>query len=389
MQAPGEPHDEVLRPLYEAALAALPAGTAWFDAHTHIGASDPDGVTGTPEELLAGLDRAGHERALLFPMQEPDGYPPANDRVLAACAASGGRLVPLARVDPNAPGAVQEARRCLAAGARGVKLHPRSDAFGLPHPVVADVVALAGEARAIVLFHAGRGIPRLGEAAVELARANPGARIVLAHAGISDLGWLAEPAARLPNLLFDTAWWQVWDVLQLFAHIPPGRILYASDMPYGTGLVNGTIFLRCALAVGLGGDALAAMAGGQLARLVDGEEPLDLGPAPGAGRLGERSLPLERAVAYLTAAAQMSFRGGDPTEALALARLACQAPDGDAALGAVDALVARAQADLAAAVGVEEDEDRDAMSTARRLGVYPVMAAQLVAGTPRVPLPRL
>ena len=207
----------------------------WFDAHTHIGQNDPDGRKATPEEILGGLDAAGHRRAMLFAMHEPDGYPAANDAVLAAAAASEGRLVALARIAPNSEDAVAEARRCLEAGARGFKLHPRSDAFGLPHPVVEEVVALAHERRAPVLFHAGRGIPHLGEAVVDLARRYPGARLILAHAGISDLGWIADDAAVLDNLFFDTAWWNVADQLQLYATIPPGRILYASDMPYAPG----------------------------------------------------------------------------------------------------------------------------------------------------------
>src|SRR5436305_7007787 len=156
---------------------------AWFDAHTHMGQNDPDGRKATPEEILGGLDAAGHLRAMLFAMHEPDGgYPAANDAVLAAAAASEGRFVPLARIAPNTEGAVAEARRCLEAGASGFKLHPRSDAFALPHPVVEEVVALAHDRRAPVLFHAGRGIPHLGEAVVDLARRYPGARLILAHA---------------------------------------------------------------------------------------------------------------------------------------------------------------------------------------------------------------
>ena len=64
-----------------------------------------------------------------------------------------------------------------------------------------------------MLFHAGRGIPHLGEAVVDIARRYPGARLILAHAGISDLGWIADEAAALPNLFFDTAWWNVADQL--------------------------------------------------------------------------------------------------------------------------------------------------------------------------------
>jgi hypothetical protein len=296
----------------------------WFDAHTHIGQNDPDGRKATAEEIIGGLDQAGHQRALVFAMHEPDGYGPANDAVLAATAASGGRLVPLARVSPHHEDAVAEAKRCLDAGARGFKLHPRSDEFALPHPAVDEIVALADERRMPVLFHAGRGIPHLGEAVVDLARRYPGARLILAHAGISDLGWIARDAAELPNLFFDTAWWLVSDHLQLYATIPPGQILYASDMPYGPGLTTAFIFLRVARAVGLGGDAMRAIAGGQLDRIMAGDDPLDLGPAPGRAAVGPRVIDAERVVAYCATALQLSFRGIDPTESIALARLACR-----------------------------------------------------------------
>src|SRR3954452_3399938 len=182
---PGAPYDDVLLPLLESARSGLPDGSAWMDAHTHTGFNDPDGVTGSVEDLLCGLDRAGAARAVVFTTHEPDGYPPANDRVLGEVAASGGRLVAFVRVDPNAPDALDEARRFLEAGARGIKLHPRSDAFALPHPVVEQLVALAAERHAPVLFHAGRGIPALGSEVTRLAGEHPGARLILAHAGIS------------------------------------------------------------------------------------------------------------------------------------------------------------------------------------------------------------
>ena len=317
----------------------------WFDAHTHIGQNDPDGRRATPEEILAGLDAAGHRRALVFAMHEPDGYRHANDAVLAAAAASGGRLLPLARVSPHAEDAVAEAERCLRLGARGFKLHPRSDAFGLPHPEVERVVALAHEHRAPVLFHAGRGIPNLGEAVVDLARRYPGARLILAHAGISDLGAIAPAARELPNIFFDTAWWHVSDHLQLYATIPPGQILYASDMPYGPGVIAAFIFLRVSAAVGLPPEVRREIAGGQLARVVAGEDPVDLGPPPGAAAVGERVIESERVVSYAGTALQLAYRGIDPTEPLALARLACQTSrNGEVAqlLGRVEALLGMA-----------------------------------------------
>ena len=181
----------------------------------------PTGSRPTPRTCSRASTAPGSSGALVFPAQEPAGYPPANDRVLAACAGVG-RPAAGARADRPERRRTRSARRAAAStrGARGFKLHPRSDGFELPHPVVEEVVALAGEARAAVLFHAGRGIPHLGESVVHMAREHPGARLILAHAGISDTGWIAPYAAELPNLFFDTAWWQVGDLLALFAHDP-------------------------------------------------------------------------------------------------------------------------------------------------------------------------
>ena len=368
--APGSPYHEILLPLHAAHVAALPAGAEWFDAHTHIGHEDPDGFEADPEDLLAGLDAAGQHRALVFPAQEPSGYPPANDRVIEACRVSGGRLRALARIDPNAEAAVEEARRCLEAGARGFKLHPRSDGFALPHPVVEEVVALAGEASAVMLFHAGRGIPHLGEAVVHMAREHPAARLILAHAGISDTGWIAPYAAELPNLFFDTAWWQVSDLLALFVNVPPGRILYASDMPYGSSVYHALAFLRCALSVGLDGDALRAIASGSLERVLDGEEPLDVGPAPGPARLGPRDVEFERVVSHCSVAANLSFREHDADEPLALAQLACHRADEHPVAQQVGALLAAGRDALA-----EGEEPRGR-------AMFAAIAAQLLAGTP-------
>jgi uncharacterized protein len=375
----GSDIDPRLQAVYMDGRDAL-GDAAWFDAHTHIGQNDPDGRKATAEEIIGGLDQARVQRGMVFAMHEPDGYSAANDAVLEAAAASDGRLVPLARIAPNDPGAVAEAERCLAAGAAGFKLHPRSDAFGLPHPVVDEVVALAHERRAPVLFHAGRGIPHLGEAVVDLARRYHGARLILAHAGISDLGWIAEDAAKLDNLFFDTAWWNVADQLHLYATIPPGHILYASDMPYGPGIFAAFCFLRVARAVGHSPEALRSIAGGQLARVVAGEDPVDVGPAPGVHAVGGRVIEAERVVSYCSVSLQLAFRGFDPSESIALARLACRTRrDGDVGslLHYADALLTIAQENGRARPDVP-------------FAVMPAtLLAMVIAGTPEVGTPEV
>jgi predicted TIM-barrel fold metal-dependent hydrolase len=374
----GEPYDDVLIEPLRRASAALPEGTRWTDAHTHTGQDDPDGVTATVDELLGALDRAGHERAVVFTTAEPGGYPPANDRVLAEAEGSGGRLVAFCRVDPNTDDPAAEAVRCLDRGAAGIKLHPRSDAFVLSHRGVEALAALADERAVPILIHAGRGIPALGTDALNLARRFGRANLILAHAGISDIGVIAPALGDVPNMFFDSAWWQVSDLLTLYALVAPSQILYASDIPYGSGRFAAFAFLRCAREVGLGPEALAAIAGGNVERILAGEDPADLGPAPGMEALSSRWLAGERVIAYTSTAVMAAFRGAVAMEPLALARLATQAPlegttgaDEAAVLAVLDELLAHAQA-----MG-EANPDRP------RALVFAALAAQIVAGTPR------
>src|SRR5215210_2953841 len=295
-----------------------------LDAHTHIGFNDPDGYSCSSRELTDALARID-ARGFVFPMHEPGGYSAANDMVIEEAEASGGRLFPFARLNPH-DGALGEAERALARGARGIKLHPRAEQFTLDHPGLQPVFALADERRLPVLVHAGRGIPALGRHSVEATGAHPGMRLILAHAGISDLAWIWRETPDHPNLFFDTAWWSPADVQALFALVPPGQILMASDAPYGSPVWAAVMTTRNALQAGLDADQARAVAGGQALRLVESEEPLDLGPPAGDAGLSHDPL-LDRVYSYLMSALGQMFNGVEPTETLALVRLACDVGD--------------------------------------------------------------
>jgi predicted TIM-barrel fold metal-dependent hydrolase len=234
----------------------------------------------TPEQLLMSLGLADARGAFVFPMHEPDGYPPANDAVLQAAGENDPLLIPFCRVNPHHD-PVAEAERCLANGARGIKLHPRAEQFTLDHANVRSLIALAHERRLPVLIHAGRGIPALGLHAVELAGDFPEARLILAHAGICDLSWIWRVAPDYPNLLFDTAWWMPADLQSLFSLVPPGQIVFASDAPYGTTAMSAAFMLRSALQVGLSADQIRSVSSEQALRLAAGEPLRPAGPAVG------------------------------------------------------------------------------------------------------------
>jgi predicted TIM-barrel fold metal-dependent hydrolase len=315
--------DEHTLPWLSAVREEVPA-LGLFDVHTHIGSNDPDEYRCSPEELLGALELAD-AHAAVFPMHEPGGYSAANDMVLAEAAASNGVLTAFCRLDPEDQ-PLAEAERCLDAGARGIKLHPRAEGFTLDHPALGDVFALAAERSLPVLVHAGRGIPALGRDAVELTGSRPGLRLILAHAGICDLAWIWRAAAERPNLIFDSAWWTPSDLLALFALVPPGQVLFGSDAPYATPAFSAATALRCALQAGLTPEQVRSVAGDQARRLLAGEDLLDLGPAPGPDALTSDPL-LDRVYSFLLSAIGQMLRGTEPEETLQLAALACEVGD--------------------------------------------------------------
>jgi uncharacterized protein len=378
--------DDFLRPWHEAVLAAVP-GVELFDAHTHTGSNDPDGNSCSAEDLIAGLELAG-ARAVVFTMHEPAGYPPANDRIIEEAAASDGRLVPFCRLDP-ADEPLREAERALGRGARGIKLHPRAEEFRLDDERLEPVFALADERRLPMIVHAGRGIPALGRDALEITARHPGLKLILAHDAVCDLAWIWRHAADHPNLYIDTAWWSTLDHLTLFGLVPPGQILFGSDMPYGTTLLQSILALRCALQAGLSADQVREIAGGQLTRILAGEEPLDLGPPPGDVRVAG-DLLLERVHTYLITSAGRMMISDKAPDYIGLARLACevgddapQAPVCESILALLDRLE-----DYAAELPEPSRVPTDARAQRPPFpGVGLAVVAATIALTPDVPLP--
>ena len=346
-----------------------------FDAHTHIGVEDPDGFKCTADELLATL-AATDSRAVVFPMHEPGGYPPANDHVLEAAAASDGRLEAFCRLDPRTD-AVAELRRCLAGGARGVKLHPRAEQFDLDEPGVREIVAVAHEERLPILVHAGRGIPALGRHVLDFATEFPAARFILAHCAVCDLAWIWQRMYEHPNVFVDTSWFSAADQLAVYSHIPPGQILYATDIPFGTPRQAVIASLRCALQAGLTPAQVASVAGAQLERIVAREDTLDLGPAVGTGRI-RRDPPLARVEHFAAAAFVTAIAGGDGAELIDLAGLACLVGDEAPQAPLCDAI----RDLLALALTIPPGETL----TDRFAHVHLLVVAAAIAATPDVPI---
>ncbi len=344
-------YSEAVAPFVAEVESLRPAGGEVIDAHTHLGL-DEDGRSLTLEQLLGQLDDAGASRACVFPLHDPErrpSYSLPNDRVLAWAGESDGRLIPFCRLDP-AEDPLREAERCLASGARGIKLHPRAQAFSFESAAMAGVFALAESARVPILIHAGRGLPPLAEGLAELALRYPGAVLILAHGAICDQGILTSRLAGHPGVLYDISCFFPLDVVELFARAPAERIVFASDPPYGMPATTLYMALRVAGQAGLDEETTRLMLGGTMAALIDGEA-LPRARSPRRGPQITLSGRLARVYGYASLVGPALFTGAVDSARgmLEMAIASCRDPEpdsvGDAlecigtALGAADALL--------------------------------------------------
>ena len=243
---------------------------------------------------------------------------------------SEGRLYPYCRLDP-AEDPVAEAERCLALGARGIKLHPRAQAFGFGNAAAESIWKIADEARVPILIHAGRGMPPMDPLA-DLALRFPDVVLVLAHAAIADQGMFASRLRDHPGILYDTSTFSVFDQLELFARVPAERIVFASDVPYGRPISALHIILLMAAYAGLDDAARTKLIGGTMLDVLEGRPLADPKP-PRVPEIRLVSGRLARLNGYLMMAFAAAIGSGPPPnferslQFINLARSVCRDPD--------------------------------------------------------------
>ncbi|MFL5962858.1 MAG: amidohydrolase family protein [Gaiellaceae bacterium] len=315
---------------YDAELRRLiPAGADIFDAHLHLG-QDIDGMAGDYDELEANMAKYGISRAFVFCLDEPDRHPSfraANDRTLAFAERSGGRLIPFVRLDLD-ESPIEEARRCLDAGARGIKLHPRAQKFTAADERLAPVFEIAAERRVPILIHGGRGLPPIAAGLRALVDRYPEATLIIAHAGIADLAALASCMAGRKGVLFDTSTWSPIDLLDFYRLIPPEQVVYASDYPYGQQPNSLLSALKTTRFAGYSDDQVRAMLAGTANALADGKELPEPTTPLGKDTLSQ-SMQLARIHQYLSMATPLLWmRQPDTIGILGLAINTCAERNG-------------------------------------------------------------
>lgn len=231
-----------------------------FDAHVHVAPANgflPDAsysCGGVPiksysyKELAADLKLAfpkRHVEALCFGFPDPK-FNTERNNAYAGSNADCRRFFPLRLLDPHRDNAAIVNADIDRYGFLGFKPYPdyaRPD--DIPNAEIPEMLpdwamAIAHERRLLVMLH----IPRAKRLEDPLNRRQlrelcvrwPGAKIILAHIGrayyLRGVTGLLDDLRDLPNLYFDTAMVQHWEVLAcLFRQVPLSHVLFGSDIP--------------------------------------------------------------------------------------------------------------------------------------------------------------
>ena len=244
---------------------------------------DPGGMA-TGSQLVEQMDKAGIDVSVAVGYGWTDAgvARTSNDYILDEAREHPDRIVPFCSVNPlwGLP-AVEEVRRCVEAGARGIgELHP--DTQGIISADLATLAPVLDAARELgipTLIHAsepvGHAYPGKGTVTPDmlevLVRAYPDNTFVFAHfgGGMPFYALMPEVAASLANVYFDSAAFPYLYRPEVFqtavTACGAGRVLFASDYP----LVTQTRALRRMREGGLSKGDEAAVLGGNAARVLN------------------------------------------------------------------------------------------------------------------------
>jgi predicted TIM-barrel fold metal-dependent hydrolase len=205
------------------------------DFHTHVDEAPAFGWIDPPEKIVALLDEAGIDTAVIMTYTDLPGLnPQALEYIVEAAGRFPGRLVPFVRLDPNHTDVVPDlVRRSVEMGVRGVKLHPTTT---LAHPAGEATLTLLRQCADLglpTLFHCGDDPYTTPQALRLAAEAVPQCSIVLGHMG----GYLhvedaIAAAEACPNLFLETSAMPYPELIRsAVGRVGAERVIFGSDGP--------------------------------------------------------------------------------------------------------------------------------------------------------------
>jgi predicted TIM-barrel fold metal-dependent hydrolase len=238
-------------------------GFKTIDAHNHLGVRH--GASQTAAELVAKLDEAGVDQAVVFPFVEGDFD---NEIIADAVRDHPGRLIPFCAVNPwHLDRAVAEVAARAQAGFRGVKLHPTLHGYHLSdEALVGPVLEAVREAGMVVICHGASDLYNAPPEFALVAGRFPETAFLMAHSGTF---WSHEQAVELarqtPNLYLETSRVPVHEISYSVAELGPEKVIWGTDSPF----VDYAFEFHKMERVAVDADSVALVRGGNLARLLN------------------------------------------------------------------------------------------------------------------------
>jgi uncharacterized protein len=204
------------------------------DAHCIIGSGRHFQFSAS--QLVQKMDQAGIDRAVVGPVDEHITVynREGNQYIRTAVTGYPDRLVGFATANPwYGPPAVDELRRALDSGLRGLTLNTALQGYFIHDEIIHPLIQVAAEYRVPVYFHTATPIFALPFQLAELARCFPQVNFIMGHLGAADFWTDVVPAASQSlNIYLETSLRSGVATIQNAVNgVGAGRVLFGSCTP--------------------------------------------------------------------------------------------------------------------------------------------------------------
>lgn len=212
-----------------------------IDGHTHFAGPGKGLPPTTVEGLIDSMDKNGVNAAVTCAPYSSIGkdrtYDDAN-RFLIESMKKTNRIIGFIRVNPHLQeNALQSIRDCKAQGFRGIKVHPRNEAFAINDKNFAFPIAeLASKLDLPILIHTGEpdtyGFAQPTPVG-DLADYFPDLTLIIGHMGKRLYEDAICVARWFDNIILDTSFRSHKDIERAVNRVGADRVIYGSDNPFG------------------------------------------------------------------------------------------------------------------------------------------------------------
>jgi uncharacterized protein len=205
------------------------------DTHCHLASSaGPEGLD-DQQRLIASMDRAGLDHAIVLPYPHLTDFRTEHDAIGRAQREHVGRIYGCVCVPPQAGSETVrlEVERCIDEyGFRAIKFHPLHH-WGGPQAPVADLLFAAGREYGLpVICHTGSGLPWSSPTQlIPAARRYPDVKFIAAHSGQNLFASDALVAVQeCDNILLDSSWTSPYWLDRFLRVAGPDKVMFSSDL---------------------------------------------------------------------------------------------------------------------------------------------------------------